>query len=161
MTAGRKIMGCRELIEAAFAEVPYPGDDNIALHENCLECDDLRAYLRGKSWRDLKFPELRSFHESLPLLTPVAFRYFLPGYMLASLSDFEHADMIPYSIIRLGGYATDTDAVKDQAREERKRFNRRQREAIAAWLRELGRSGPGELRGSSDIDYAIRKILED
>jgi hypothetical protein len=73
-------MNTRESIESAFAEVPYPGDDNIADHQNCLECEELRTYLRGKTWKELSFPKLHDFHEALPLLTPEAFRFFLPVF---------------------------------------------------------------------------------
>jgi len=37
-------MTTRQLIEQAFADVPYPGDDNIADHQDCPECDDVRAF---------------------------------------------------------------------------------------------------------------------
>jgi Family of unknown function (DUF6714) len=153
-------MDCRKLIEEAFAEVPYPGDDNIADHLDCLECDEIRAYFRGKSWRDLKFPELRAFHESLPLFTPEAFHYFLPGYMLATLDDLEQAEMIPYSIITIGGYPDDASNAKEEAQENRKRFTESQRRAIAAWLREFSRSGPLEWRDDPEIEYALKQILE-
>ena len=136
-------MTTRELIETAFGDVPYPGDDNIADHEPCPECDDVRAFFRGKSWRDLKFPELHDFSESLPLFTSQAFFYFLPGYMVACLDHWDQADMVPYSIISIGGYHDDAWNVKDEARENRKNFNGAQRKAIAAWLLDLGQSPNG------------------
>jgi hypothetical protein len=154
-----KAMTTRELIESAFAEVPYPGDDNIADHQDCLECDDVRAFFRGKSWRDLKLPELRGL--PLPLLTPEAFHYFLPGYMLACLDDWKLADTIPYGVIAIGGYRDDALKLKKEAQEKRKKFTPLQREAIAAWLRELGKNGPLELRDDEDVDYAATQFLED
>ena len=118
------------------------------------------CFFRGKSWRELKFPELHDFHGSLPLLTQEAFHYFLPGYMLACLADWSMADMIPYGIITIGGYRDDASNVKDKARESRKMFNEQQRQAIAAWLLELSKSGPCELRGDDEIEFAIVQILE-
>jgi hypothetical protein len=152
-----------ELIEAAFADVPYPGDDHIVDHQDCPECDDVRDFFRGKSWRELKFPELHAFHGSLPLLTPEAFHYFLPGYMLAATMNWEQADMIPYSVITIGGYFDDAWNVKNEARENRKIFCVKQRQAIAAWLQDLGRFGPLEWRDSEDgqIEYAVNQILND
>ncbi|MCE0523691.1 MAG: hypothetical protein LV480_12360 [Methylacidiphilales bacterium] len=152
-------MTTRQLIEEAFADVPYPGDDNIADHQDCLECDDIRAFFRGRSWRELKFPELRSF--PLPLLTPDAFHYFLPGYMLACLDDWKMADTIPCGVMTIGGYRNDASTVKKEAREKRKKFTPSQREAIAAWLRELGKNGPLELRDDEDVEYAATQIIED
>src|SRR2546430_5212377 len=42
-------MTIRESIESVFADVPYPGDDNVTrcTHEDCLECDEIVAYFRG------------------------------------------------------------------------------------------------------------------
>ena len=155
-------MSTRELIETAFADVPYPGDNNIADHEDCLECDDVRAFFRGKSWRDLKFPELHDFHESLSHFTGPAFLYFLPGYMIACLDDWNLSDMIPYSVIRIGGYGDDTEAAKSEARENRQVFTRNQREAIAAWLVDLSNFGgvPWE-PNDPQVDYAVDRILND
>jgi len=155
------VVSTRELIEAAFADVPYPGDENIADHQDCLECDEVRAFFRGKSWRDLKFPELHDFHGSLPHLTQDAFHYFLPGYMSATLGNWNQADMIPYGVITIGGYLDDAQEVKDEAREKRKIFTVNQREAIVEWLRQLSQFGPPELRGDKDINYSVRLILED
>jgi len=121
-------MTTRELIETAFADVPYPGDDNIADHQDCLECDEVRAFFRGKSWRDLKFPELRDYSQSLPLFTPQAFHYFLPGYLLATMNDWQEADLVPYGVITIGGYPDDTQNVNDEARESRKMFSVKQLE---------------------------------
>jgi hypothetical protein len=153
-----KAMTARELIEKAFADVPYPGDDNIAGHRDCLECDDIRAFFRGRSWRGLKIQELRGL--PLPLLTPEALHYFLPGYMLACLDDWKLANTIPYGVIALGGYRDDALNVRKEARETRKKFTPSQREAIAAWLRELAENGPPELRDDEDVAYAATQILE-
>jgi hypothetical protein len=154
-------MKTRELIEKAFADIPYPGDDNIADHQDCPECDEVRAFFRGKSWRDLKFPELHDFHGSLPLLTDQAFLYFLPGYMLACLENWDQIDNVPFSIMTIGGYEDDAWNVKEEARENRKVFTKVQRAAIAAWLKELSDAGPEEWRGDEQVAYAIDKILND
>lgn len=154
-------MSTRELIEIAFADVPYPGDDNIADHQNCPECDDVQAFFRGKSWRDLKFPELRDFHSSLPLLTPQAFQYFLPGYMLATMGNWDQAEMIPYGILSIGGYSDETDAVQER-REDAEIFNQKQREAIVAYLRELQSSPEWSYDGDHGIiEFAIKMILRE
>jgi hypothetical protein len=154
-------MNTRESIESAFAEVPYPGDDNIADHQNCLECEELRTYLRGKTWKELSFPKLHDFHEALPLLTPEAFRFFLPGYMLAALTNWDESGMIPYSIVQIGGYHDDAWNVRDEARENRKIFSPRQREAIGSWLKDLIRYGPMEWRDNEGVQYSIERIVND
>jgi hypothetical protein len=151
-------MSLSELIQEAFAEVPYPGDDRIADHD-CPECEEVREYFRGKRWCDLQFPELRDRSESLPLLTPEAFRYFLPGYMLATLANWDEADMIPYGIIAIGGHPGDTPERKEAARKILNLFTPVQRQAVAAYLEELARNGPRELRGDPDITYAVAQLI--
>jgi hypothetical protein len=154
-------MTTREMIEKAFADVSCPGDDNIADHQDCPECDEMRAFFRGKSWRDLKFPELHDFHSSLPLLTDDAFLYFLPGYMLASLDNWSQIENIPFSIIQIGGYSDDAPAVKDECRENRKVFTTAQRAAIAAWLKDLHEFDSTYWRDDDEFAYNIEKLLQD
>jgi hypothetical protein len=128
----------RQLIEAAFADVPYPGDDHIADHQDRLECDDVRAFFGGKSWRELKLPELYGWHSALNFFTPQALKYYLPGFMLASLGLWREADLIPQWI--LGGWRPgddgETEAMRKYRIERQSIFSSSQRQAIAAYLRE-------------------------
>jgi hypothetical protein len=140
-------MTTEELIRKAFADISYPGDDDIAHHTDCLECDEIRAYFRGKSWDEIKFPELREY-QALALLAPAAFRYFLPGYMLATLSDWNEADMIPMGIV-------------EGTKLNRSLFTRPQLEAIAAYVIELGKNGPLEWRDPDSIRDTIAEIMGD
>jgi len=140
-------MTTEEITRKAFADVSRPHNDDIAHHADCLECDEIRAYLRGKNWEDLSFPELRGC-QALALLTPAAFRYYLPGYMLATLSDWSEADMIPMGIV-------------EGTKRNRRIFTRPQLEAIAAYVSELGKKGPLEWRDPESIRDIIAEILGD
>jgi hypothetical protein len=74
----------RALIVAAFANASYPGDDHVVPNpDHCPECQDVATALRGKHWRDLPPPLILEQKDALPLLSPEAFRFFLPAYMLA------------------------------------------------------------------------------
>lgn len=76
-------------IETAFAEVPYPGNDHIATNPNhCDECREADDFFRGGHWRELAQSGERLWFawDGLPLLSPSAWRFFLPAYMLAGLS---------------------------------------------------------------------------
>jgi hypothetical protein len=155
-------MTARVLIEAAFADVAYPGDDHIADHQDCPECDDIRAFFRGKLWRDLRLPELHGFHAALSLFTPQALQYFLPGYMLASLGHWEEADMIPSSILYrwLPGEADEKAAMRQYRIERQSIFSPAQRTAVAAYLREY-EAYDDPCRGESDIPVAIGRLLNE
>lgn len=78
----------RRRIEIAFAETPYPGDQNITPHE-CSECAAIRNALKGTDWHDwIEAPvaELRR-HAVLPLFSPEALRYFLPAFLIAVIRE--------------------------------------------------------------------------
>ena len=77
-------MSVQESIALAFKDVPYPGDDQIALHE-CPRCRELRDDLRGKSSPVLVDSVLERNCGDLALLSPAAFHHFVPAYMLYSL----------------------------------------------------------------------------
>ena len=93
-------MALKLLIEAAFANVPYPGDDNITrCPYNCAECRRVADYFKGKTWTGHAAEELRALHIALSLFTPEAFQYFfLPAFMLVSLAAYEKGDLIPDAI---------------------------------------------------------------
>ena len=66
----------RAQIEAAFADVPYPGDDR--LYEGGQrddDYDDVISNLTGKHWRT----------KDLNFCSPAAWHFFLPAYLIAEV----------------------------------------------------------------------------
>lgn len=91
----------RRLIETAFAEGNYPGDtrlvyDNTGRH---LECNEVAAAFRGKHWREVPLETLRRRADAIFFLTPEAYRFYLPAYLLAAVSHYDQADSIPDSVV--------------------------------------------------------------
>jgi hypothetical protein len=83
-------------IEAAFAGMEQPGDEEIVPDLRQLEDN---YDLKGRHWRDLTAADILE-HEGSPFLfTPVAYRFFLPAYLLAAVRDYEGADVAVGSII--------------------------------------------------------------
>lgn len=81
-------------IESAFADIPYPGDDNIV--ERLIvdgremgdpEREEIADAFRGKPWRDLPREVILYHYDSLPFLTLEAFRYYLPAYLITALNE--------------------------------------------------------------------------
>ncbi len=122
-------MSVRESIALAFKEVPYPGTDQIALHE-CDRCRALRDDFRGKSPQALADEILERNCGDLALLSPAAFHYFVPAYMRYSLNhpDSEVAD---FTVMGLGTSAHGFDAID---LERFRLFSLHQREAAIAFL---------------------------
>ena len=102
-----------EKIEAAFADVLYPGDDNLTSNYNPLSANDdegVADYFRQTSWRGHPVQELRYHSCALSFFTPAAFHYYLPAFLIADLEDPEEADIITQSIQFDFGAASSTRA---------------------------------------------------
>jgi hypothetical protein len=91
----------RQQIESAFADVEYPGDDRLVSDTSGydLECNDVAALFKGKHWKDVSLETLLSHSGALPLLTPEAYRFYLPAYLLAGSLRYEDADVVPYDVV--------------------------------------------------------------
>ena len=89
-------------IEEAFADVPYPGDDNIG-KAGYFEGVEVAEHFKGIKWQDYKdnpsqFLTMR-LNGDLSFMTHEAFRYYLPLYMIQALIDRKNADCLPDGII--------------------------------------------------------------
>ena len=86
-------------IEVAFSDVPYPGDDDIAI----MTCDPSTAEhsvsnLKGKRWQDWKDKPLEligpgKYHGSLAWLSPRAYVYYLPLFMITCVTHWQGVDI--------------------------------------------------------------------
>jgi hypothetical protein len=82
----------RSLIDRAFGNADRPHDDDIATpaSEHDFERSEIRDFLRGKDWRDVKPNDGQfDYGDVLPLLTDSAFVYYLPAWLLAALDNLE------------------------------------------------------------------------
>lgn len=84
---------------------------------------------------------LQRVKEAIPFLTPEAFHYFLPGFMIAILDEPQDAGLAPTSIV--GQFTPPPDSADEPRRvyftERFTRFTPAQRNAIADFLREYAR----------------------
>jgi hypothetical protein len=119
-------------------------------------------FFHGKSWRELKFPELYGWHSALSLFTAHALQYFPPGNMLASLEHWKEADLTPDWILYqwLPEKTDETEAMRRYRIERQSIFSPAQRKAIAAYLREYeAYDDPRGVDGHFQI--AIAKLLNE
>jgi hypothetical protein len=72
---------------AAFSEAPRPEFDQITGHR-CRECDAVRDEFAKYQVRELPDAIVDYERGALPLLTPMALRYFLPRYIDSSAIDY-------------------------------------------------------------------------
>jgi hypothetical protein len=55
------------------------------IEHTCEECSDVASTFSGRRWPDIRAEEIDAHSHSLPLFPPVAFRQFLPAYMVRGL----------------------------------------------------------------------------
>ncbi len=93
----------KRVIEAAFKDIPYPGDHNITDEDYCLDDKEVADALRGRHWREVsvdyiaEHPFLRS---TLVFLNPAALRFYLPAFMIAIIDDYIEADVLSGFLLR-------------------------------------------------------------
>lgn len=75
----------RSQIVEAFKPAQQPKAEEISNERHCDECRGLAKALRNRKWYEVPPEIVDANHDKLPLLSPIAFRYFLPAYMLRSL----------------------------------------------------------------------------
>jgi len=147
-------------IEAAFADVQYPGDRNLVETRNSEDLD-AAEFFRGVKWQDWKekpgqllSPVVNSY---LFFLSPAAFRYYLPLYMIFTLTDYYASDLRPDEVISsvtLGGI----DAKWREHTERRMLImTPRQLKVILEYLEFFKREHSADLSGSH-IDSGIEKL---
>ncbi|MEZ4672332.1 MAG: DUF6714 family protein [Anaerolineae bacterium] len=84
-------------IEEAFADTPYPGDNHICKPD--VDGSDLVRAFRGQDWRDLQLNTITNYHVDMALMTPEAFRYYLPAFMLAVVFYYGHVSTLPMGLM--------------------------------------------------------------
>ncbi len=139
-------MGLLQVIDAAFAAVPDPGNN---LLEGC-QCDECRwsvSRFVGKNWRGLTLEDAASDQQDAVIgnLSPAAFRFFLAGLMRLAIQHEDEGDMIDFAIVNC---LTDSDAspksIAGLANVQNRLdlFDEGNRRAIVGFLDHLAESGP-------------------
>lgn len=142
-------MALKQTIETAFAEVPYPGDDNITrCPYHCAECRRIADFFKGKTWPHLTLEGLRAHHVALSLFTPEAFHYFLPAFMLVSMVSYEKGDVIPDAIRFHFEYSAE---MQGHFAVRMSRFTVEQRHAIIDYLDLMEHQGAGSSEHAIDL----------
>ena len=142
-------MPLKEAIQAAFADVPYPGDNNIThCPYHCRPCQEIADYFKGKTWEGHSEEELRDHHTALSLFTPEAFQYFLPTFMLASLESYDKVHILPDAIRFDFEFNLDH---RDYFLVRVNRFTAAQRNVIIEFLRHMEAKGAGSSEDAIEL----------
>lgn len=146
-------MALKRSIQEAFAEVSYPGDNNITrCPYHCSECRRIAEFFKGRDWNTQTLEELRNYHVALSLLTPEAFHYFLPAFMLVSMDAYEKGDVIPDAIRFHFEYSQEAQG---HFNVRMSKFSEPQRNAIIDYLVRM------EGKGAGSAEHAIGLLSDD
>lgn len=97
----------RRRINAAFANARYPGDDNIVYDKTGehLECKQVANHFRGTTWQEVDLAFLQKYgaradvSAALTFMSPEAFRYYLPAFLLVVAEHFGDVDVLVQTVI--------------------------------------------------------------
>jgi hypothetical protein len=128
-------------IRSAFAGGVQPERECIAPHE-CEECAELRQAFHGIAWDAMPDALIESHDGSLVLLSPEAFVYYLPGYMLYALEHMTwHDSPSEHTVYAIGPNASDDDEMLDCQRERLKPLTAEQGALLDEFLALVERDG--------------------
>lgn len=85
-------------IERAFADVPYP-DDDLVWDADDDECQSYCQHFANTHWRDHAEETYILNWSALSFFTDAAFKFFLPGFLSAELSDTQRDGLPPWSAL--------------------------------------------------------------
>jgi uncharacterized protein DUF6714 len=133
-----RIETLKQEIEAAFTDVPYPGDDRIAYSNIDFDGSRLAAAFKGKHWKELTPHDLH--WNEMTFLSREGFQYYLPAYLFASLEGNNgtlYEDIRPLTVYGLRLIDEDTPQnrrLRESQLKEFEVFTPAQKRAIRAFL---------------------------
>jgi hypothetical protein len=84
-------------IHAAFANTPYPGDENVAAYARYGR--SLADALRGQHWSEVTLEALIQHRWEIFLLNADTFRFYVPVFMLAALYHHDEVEILADNLI--------------------------------------------------------------
>jgi hypothetical protein len=126
-----------ETTRTAFSDTPYPGDDRLVVDRSGRdpECAEIARTLRGKRWHHVSADMVRRHADALPLLTPEAFRHYLPAFMLAVAHGYYDVDVARDAVLFTLTPPSRREGRRwDDFRARTEQFTDRERRAIEMFL---------------------------
>jgi hypothetical protein len=156
-----RLEALKQEIEAAFAGVPYPGDEHIAYSNIDFDGSRVAAAFKGKHWKELTPDELH--WNEMNFLSPAGLHFYLPAYLLASLEDYNgtlNEDIRPLSVYGLTLNDEDTPRnrrIRESQLKEFAAFSPAQKRAIRAFLEYARDEWTDEFPGGDEPKQALER----
>ena len=144
-----------------FGTAARPPEFQIAPHE-CEECQQLSADLAGVEWTAMADALIEDNPRGLSLLSPEAYAYFLPGYILYALDHFTSksvaSEMTVYS---LAFNEPENDDMADWQRERLKFITAEQHDVLQRFLQLVeADAGFGGYVGREEVAAARQRLRQ-
>jgi len=136
-------------VRAAFSCGPPPPLVDV-LNEHCPECRATSLRVAGRRWDAIGIADLEGNTE-IPLFTAVAFRYYVPIFMLVCIEEPTRADCMPLGVVER--LAPKNRKPSAELAELRAKMTTAQRAAVHAFLRAMRERDPGSKPVSRALEY--------
>lgn len=130
-------------IEAAFAAVPRPANDEL-LHSDSFDDMDLESLYPIESWREMTDDDVINSYAAPSFLSPAGFRHFLPAYMRFALRNPDSSEAVVSATIWGLDPSMYSERIAAYARSKYVLLDNEQRAAIVAFLEAMTESSYGE-----------------
>jgi len=139
------------LIKNAFADTPNPSG---RLSADTYDDEGTHDYFSGTTWDGHDVAMLRKHEAAMSFFTPEAFRYYLPCFMLAELTDPKTADILGEYVV--SQFARSEGNWEDKRSKRVGQFTSGERRAIIAFLQYMTDTYQGFRQ--DDIAIAIERL---
>ncbi len=122
-------------IEDAFKNVKYPGDEHL-LHPQSYEESEVEDFKgkHWKSWKDLSREIINSNYSTLSFLSPEAYPFFLPAYMIHGLENPD-SNVLMFTVYNLTASAPSEPRLREYFLSRVAKFTSEQKKAITSFLK--------------------------
>lgn len=85
-------------IHTEFGDLEPPGDDAL-LHPDCMDDGDIVDFYGNPRWQDLSSEKIVANYAAPSFFSPLAFRYYLPAFLVWTLENPDSPEVAGESII--------------------------------------------------------------
>ena len=124
---------CRAAIDAAFAGVQPPGDEQL-LHPQCMDDGDIADFYGGPDVRALSGAFLIRNYAAPSFFSASAFRYYMPAFMRWSLAHPDSIEFVVESTVQAFDPGVESNPLRDFQISKFALFDAAQRRAVILFL---------------------------
>ncbi len=155
MTSNSDLSSLIEAIQSAFEGAKMPSDEEL-LHPDGMDEVDVLEFYGGVHWRDMTDDNVVYSYAAPTAFSPIAFRYYLPAYLIWTLNNADSKEYAGESILLALDPGTEKELLHDFRKSKFDLLTREQVKAVKAFLWYLeDHSDLGPLAQTALVNYWI------